>query len=310
MKQYNTLSDNNISDATVLAKLRHVTYVGFWINAALVVLKLFFGYWGHSDALVADGYHSLSDFLTDFMVLYFIGISFKKADKDHPYGHGKFETIGSLLISIVLMIVAVVIGWEAISTIVSAADGKAIPRPDVWTIVIAAVSILAKEFCYQYTMRYARMYQSTMLKANAWHHRTDAISSVATLIGVSLAYALGDTWRIMDPITSLVIAMFIGFSAYKIAQPSVKELLEGSLPMHDVEKIHKIIKDVPGVKRVHNLRARHNGRWIIIDVNIHVDPDISIREGHAIATDAENQLRNAFGSETIIYIHVEPACMH
>lgn len=267
----------------ILSKLRHVTLVGFWINAALLVLKLFFGYWGHSDALVADGYHSLSDFLTDFMVLYFVGVSFRKADKDHPYGHGKFETVGSLLISVVLILVALGIGVAAIETIMNAFNGKEIPRPDVWTIVIAAVSIVSKEYCYRYTMRYARRYDSPSLKANAWHHRTDAISSIATLIGVSLSYALGDNWRILDPITSIIIAVFIGISAVSIARPSLSELLEASLPQAELVKIRQIIRSVPGVKRVHNLRARQNGRSIIVDVNIHVDPDITIREGHAIA---------------------------
>lgn len=290
----------------ILSKLRHVTLVGFWINAALVVLKLFFGYWGHSDALVADGYHSLSDFLTDFMVLYFVGVSFRKADKDHPYGHGKFETVGSLLISVVLILVALGIGVAAIETIMNAFNGKEIPRPDVWTIVIAAVSIVSKEYCYRYTMRYARRYDSPSLKANAWHHRTDAISSIATLIGVSLSYALGDNWRILDPITSIIIAVFIGISAVSIARPSLSELLEASLPQAELEKILKIIRSVPGVKRVHNLRARQNGRSIIVDVNIHVDPDITIREGHAIAEDAEKCLRKAFDSNMIIYMHVEP----
>ena len=290
----------------ILSKLRHVTLVGFWINAALVVLKLFFGYWGHSDALVADGYHSLSDFLTDFMVLYFVGVSFRKADKDHPYGHGKFETVGSLLISVVLILVALGIGVAAIETIMNAFNGKEIPRPDVWTIVIAAVSIVSKEYCYRYTMRYARRYDSPSLKANAWHHRTDAISSIATLIGVSLSFALGDNWRILDPIASIIIAVFIGVSAVSIARPSLSELLEASLPQAELVKIRQIIRSVPGVKRVHNLRARQNGRSIIVDVNIHVDPDITIREGHAIAEDAEKCLRKAFDSNMIIYMHVEP----
>lgn len=294
------------TDSLILSMLRHVTLVGFWINAALVVLKLFFGYWGHSDALVADGYHSLSDFLTDFMVLYFVGVSFRKADKDHPYGHGKFETVGSLLISVVLILVALGIGVAAIETIMNAFNGKEIPRPDVWTIVIAAVSIVSKEYCYRYTMRYARRYDSPSLKANAWHHRTDAISSIATLIGVSLSFALGDNWRILDPIASIIIAVFIGVSAVSIARPSLSELLEASLPQAELEKIRKIIRSVPGVKRVHNLRARQNGRSIIVDVNIHVDPDITIRQGHAIAEDAERCLRKAFDSNMIIYMHVEP----
>ncbi len=289
-----------------MSLIRKVTMVGFWINAALVIIKLFFGYWGNSDALVADGYHSLSDFITDFMVLYFVGVAYKKADSSHPYGHGKYETIGSFFIAIVLMLVAVGIGWGGITSIIGALNGHEIPRPDVWTIVVAGVSIAAKEFCYRYTMVYARKIGSSALKANAWHHRTDAISSVATIIGVSLAYALGDSWRIMDPIASIVIAVFIGISAIQIAKPSIGELLEVSLPIAQINNINNIIRSVNGVRRVHNLRARRNGHAIIVDVNVHVDPDITIREGHAIATDVEEGLRESYGHNIIIYVHVEP----
>ncbi|WP_304383630.1 cation diffusion facilitator family transporter [Muribaculum intestinale] len=296
----------SLSTGKELSLIRKVTMVGFWINAALVIIKLFFGYWGNSDALVADGYHSLSDFITDFMVLYFVGVAYKKADSSHPYGHGKYETIGSFFIAIVLMLVAVGIGWGGITSIIGALNGHEIPRPDVWTIVVAGVSIAAKEFCYRYTMVYARKIGSSALKANAWHHRTDAISSVATIIGVSLAYALGDSWRIMDPIASIVIAVFIGISAIQIAKPSIGELLEVSLPIAQINNINNIIRSVNGVRRVHNLRARRNGHAIIVDVNVHVDPDITIREGHAIATDVEEGLRESYGHNIIIYVHVEP----
>lgn len=296
----------SLSTGKELSLIRKVTMVGFWINAALVIIKLFFGYWGHSDALVADGYHSFSDFITDFMVLYFVGVAYKKADSSHPYGHGKYETIGSFFIAIVLMLVAVGIGWGGITSIIGALNGHEIPRPDVWTIVVAGVSIAAKEFCYRYTMVYARKIGSSALKANAWHHRTDAISSVATIVGVSLAYALGDSWRIMDPIASIVIAVFIGISAIQIAKPSIGELLEVSLPIAQINNINNIIRSVNGVRRVHNLRARRNGHAIIVDVNVHVDPDITIREGHAIATDVEEGLRESYGHNIIIYVHVEP----
>lgn len=214
------MSENNHN---IVATIRHVTMVGFWINAVLVVLKLFFGYWGHSDALVADGYHSLSDFITDFMVLFFVGIAYKKADKEHPYGHGKFETAASVLIAGVLVAVAFGIGYGGINTIIGSFNGKEIPRPDIWTIVVAVVSILAKEFCYRYTIGVGRGLNSSAVIANALHHRSDAISSIATLIGVTLSYTLGEHWRILDPIASVIIAVFILISAIKIAMPSINE---------------------------------------------------------------------------------------
>lgn len=290
----------------IVATIRHVTMVGFWINALLVVIKLFFGYWGHSDALVADGYHSVSDFLTDFLVLFFVGIAYKKADKEHPYGHGKFETGASLLIACVLALVAFGIGYEGVNVIVKSTRGEMIPRPDVWTIVVAFFSIVAKEYCYQYTVRFGKRLNSSALMANAWHHRSDAISSVATLIGVSLSYFLGEQWRILDPIASIVIGVLILISAIKIALPSINELLEISLPQDEIKKIYNIIKGVNGVRRVHNLRCRNNGHSLIIDVNIHVDPEITVRTGHAIATDVEEALHHDLGPDLIIYVHIEP----
>lgn len=296
----------NHQTKNLLDKIRKVTLVGFWINAALVLLKLFFGYWGHSDALVADGYHSVSDFITDFMVLFFVGIAYKKADKGHPYGHGKFETIASVLIALVLVGVGVGIGAEAISKIVDTCNGEILPRPDAWTIVVAAVSILAKEFCYRYTLRAGRKMNSSALKANAWHHRSDAISSVATLIGVSLSFALGEHWRVLDPIASVLIAIFIIVSGIKLAMPSVNELLEKSVTPEILSKIKSTIKNTEGVKTVHNLRCRQNGHILIIDANVHVDPEITVRAGHAIATDAERNLRKEIGDDLIIYLHIEP----
>ena len=289
-----------------VALIRHVTLVGFWINAALVVLKLFFGYWGHSDALVADGYHSFSDFITDFIVIFFVATAYKKADKEHPYGHGKYETFASLLIGVILFFVALYIGYEGSVKIISALNGEILVRPDVWTIVIALVSILAKEYCYQYTIKNGKKIDSSALIANAHHHRSDAISSVATLIGVSISFAFGEHWRILDPIASVVIAFFIAFSAFKIAHPAIDELLEISIPQSQVNEIIEAVKQIPGVKKIHNLRTRRNGHSMIMEMNIHVDPNITVQEGHIIATDVEHTLHKCFGSDVIIYIHVEP----
>lgn len=286
--------------------IRKVTLVGFWINAALVALKLFFGYWGKSDALVADGYHSMSDFITDFIVIAFVTASYKKADSDHPYGHGKFETIATVLIGLILFGVGAFIGVEGVSTLVRYLKGETLARPDIWTLYVAIASIAMKEFCYRYTISYGRKLNSSSLVANAWHHRSDAISSIATLIGVSFAIFLGAKWRVMDPIASVAIAIMIAVSAIKIALPSLNELLEVSLPEETIKKIKESIKAVPGVLRVHNLRARKNGHSYIVDVNIHVSPDITVREGHEIATNVEKTLRKQLGPDIIIYVHTEP----
>lgn len=286
--------------------IRKVTLVGLWINVALVASKLFFGYWGKSDALVADGYHSVSDFITDFIVIAFVSASYKEADKEHPYGHGKFETIASVLISIVLLGIGLFIGFEGINTLVKTLDGEVLPRPDIWTLYVAVFSIMAKEFCYRYTLSYGKRLNSSALKANAWHHRSDAISSVATLVGVSFALFMGEQWRVMDPIASIVIAFMIIIPAIKIAIPSVNELLEASLPENVIRQMIDMIKSVPGVLKVHNLRSRRNGHSCLVDVNIHVDPDITVSEGHAIATTVERRLHKEFGEDMIIYVHIEP----
>lgn len=286
--------------------IRKVTLFGFWINALLVILKLFFGYWGHSDALVADGYHSVSDFISDFIVLFFVSIAYKKADLEHPYGHGKFETVASVLIGLILFIVALYIGTEGIVTITKIVHGIRMPKPSVWTIVIALVSIVLKEYCYKYTIRYGNKYDSSVLIANAWHHRSDSFSSIATVIGVSSSYFLGESWRILDPVAAVIIAILIAIAAIRLAKPSIDELLETGLPEKERIRIINIIKSVNGVKRVHNLRARKNGHSFIVDVNIHVDPDITVRAAHEISSGIEHKLQDEFGTDIIIYVHIEP----
>ncbi len=286
--------------------IKKVTMTGVWINALLVIMKIFFGYWGNSDALVADGYHSMSDFITDVIVIVFVAASYKKADSGHPYGHGKFETIATVLIGLILFIVGAAIGYAGGIKLASALNGEILPQPDILTLYIAIVSIALKEFCYRYTLTYGKKLNSSALIANAWHHRSDAISSVATVVGVSFAIFLGMGWRIMDPIASILIAIMICVSAIKIAMPSVKELLEVSLPEEDVDKLRGIITSVPGVLKVHNLRARMNGHSCIVDVNIHINPDITVRAGHRIATEVEQKLKREFAPDIIIYVHIEP----
>jgi len=286
--------------------IRHVTWVGFWVNAVLMILKIAFGLYGHSDALVADGIHSLSDFATDLIVLVFVGIAYKSADNKHPYGHGKFETFASLLIAIALLAVAVGIGVSGIRNISASLSGEVLPRPDVWTIAVALVSIMSKEYLFRYTIHAGRKCGSSSLIANAWHHRSDAISSIATLAGVSASFFLGEQWRILDPIASILIAVFIALSAVQIALPSINELLEKSLPPEQVKKACDIIAGVAGVMAFHRLRTRRNGHSSIIDCHIKVNPEINVAEGHEIATEVEKSLRQEFGDDIITNIHVEP----
>lgn len=286
--------------------IKRVTWIGFWVNVALMVSKIAVGVWGHSEALVADGVHSLSDFATDFIVLIFVGIAYRSADSDHPYGHGKYETLAALLIAAVLLVVAVGIGWRSVEAIGRSLGGEELPRPDLLTIPVAIAAIASKEWLYRYTLHQGQKFDSQSLMANAWHHRSDAISSIATLIGVSIAHFLGAQWRILDPIASVVIALFIAVSALEIARPSVNELLEISLPPETLERLQRAIMSVPGVKDFHHLRSRRNGHSFLVECHIKVDPDITVTQGHAISTAVEIALRAILDSDSIITVHIEP----
>jgi len=289
-----------------LRLIRRVTWAGFHVNAVLMILKIVVGLYGHSDALVADGVHSMSDFATDFIVLIFVGIAYKSADSGHPYGHGKFETFASLIIGAVLMAVGVGIGISGLKTAKMCLDGEIITRPGAWALIVAVISIGSKELLYRYTMTAARKVDSPALRANAWHHRSDAISSIATLVGVGAAYFLGNRWIILDPIAAVLIAVFIIVSAIQICRPAIDELLDKSLLPDQMKNAEVAIMSVEGVRKFHRLRTHRNGRMIIIDVHIKVDSNITVEQGHCIATAVENKLKTEFGSHLITNIHVEP----
>lgn len=291
----------------IVRTVRRVTMTGFWVNAALMVLKIFFGIYGHSDALVADGVHSLSDFATDVVVLIFVGMAYKAADSDHPYGHGKYETLATLLIAVALVAVGAGIAYGGVTTIIGVASGsETLLRPDVWTLVVVLLSIVSKEWLFRYTRRAGRAVGSSALQANAWHHRSDAISSLATLAGISAAYFLGESWRVLDPVASVVISAFIIWSGIELARPSLAELLERALPDDTVAEIGRTVAATPGVLAYHRLRARRNGHSTIVDLHIKVDPDISVTQGHDIATEVEHRLQTLLGKDLIAGIHVEP----
>ena len=204
--------------------------MGFFTNLILSAAKIIAGIWGRSSAMIADGIHSLSDFITDFIVIIFIKISSKNEDSDHPYGHGKFETFATMLISFALFVVAIGIFYSGSIKIYEVLNGEIIERPTYLALAMAAVSIIVKEGLYWYTITIGRNIDSPAVIANGWHHRSDAFSSIGTLIGISGAMFLGERWRVLDPITSLVVGIFIFGVAYKLARPSIQGLLEMSLP--------------------------------------------------------------------------------
>lgn len=287
-------------------KIYKVTLIGTGVNGILIVLKFIAGIFGKSSAMVADAVHSLSDFITDVIVLIFVKIAGKPRDKSHDYGHGKFETFATMIIGIILSIAGIGLMINGIKLVISSLNGAELETPTFLALIIAIISILAKEWLYRLTKKTGEEVNSPAVVANAWHHRSDAISSIGTLVGVAGAMFLGEKWRILDPIAAIVVSVFIIKSGYDIFMPSINELLESSLPEKQEKEILDLILGIDGIKDVHNLRTRRIGNAIAVDLHAKMDGNMSLNEAHAKATEAEKAIRQKFGSNTMINIHMEP----
>lgn len=277
-----------------------------FVNILLFAFKLVAGIVGRSGAMIADAVHSASDFATDIVVLAFVRISTKPRDDDHDWGHGKYETLASLIIGVALFAVGVEILVDSAEKIAAVAAGELLPRPGVIAIIAAAVSIVAKEVLYQYTVRVGRKLDSPSVIANAWHHRSDALSSIGALLGIGCAYFLGDKWRIADPIAAIVVAALIIKVAYDLCRTALAELLEKSLPLDVENEILAIISATPNVYKPHNLRTRRIGANIAIEVHIRVDGSMTVHASHEISREIERALRGKYGEQTAVAIHIEP----
>ena len=277
-----------------------------FVNMVLFAFKLVAGIVGRSGAMVADAVHSASDFATDIVVLAFVRISAKPRDDDHKWGHGKYETLASLIIGVALFAVGVEILMDSALKIKAVSNGEVLPRPGVIAIIAAAVSIVVKEALYQWSVYVARKVESPSVKANAWHHRSDALSSVGTLLGTGAAYFLGEKWRIADPIAAIVVAALIMNVAITLCRTALAELLEKSLPKAVEEEILSIILSVPNVHKPHNLRTRRIGANIAIEVHIRVEGTMTVHDSHEISRQIEDALRSRFGEQTAVAIHIEP----
>lgn len=288
------------------AKVTFVTLVGSVVNIILTVFKIFAGVLGRSTAMIADGIHSLSDLLSDIVVIVFVKISAKGRDKDHDYGHGKFETFATLIISLMLIVVAVNLMSGGINKIRQILDGGEVSSPGMIALWAAVASIVLKEILYRYTIIQGKALNSPMMIANAWHHRSDAFSSVGSLLGIAGAIFLGDKFVILDPITGCVISIFILVMAVKMSVPAIKELLDVSLPDDVEEKIEATAKSVKGVVDLHELKTRREGPGIIMEGHLVLDSEISLKEAHDISKKVEAALRKEFSTETQISLHLEP----
>ena len=283
-----------------------VTWIGFFVNVLLSVGKLIAGFVGRSGAMIADGVHSVSDFATDIVVLLFVRISAKPKDEDHDYGHGKYETLATVVIGVALAAVAIGILIDSAERIAQVLRGESIARPGIVALVAAAVSIVAKEALYWYTMLTAKRVDSPALKANAWHHRSDAFSSIGTLIGIGGAYFLSEQWRVLDPIAAIVVGALIIKVAYDLVMPGLNELLERSLPKEQEDEIVALVLTDKRLSDVHNLKTRRIGAGIAVELHVRVQGDMTVNESHAITRNIEQLLRQQYGDRTQVIIHIEP----
>lgn len=296
----------NMSDKNRIQTINQVTLIGSGVNLILTAGKILAGITGKSSAMVADGVHSLSDFVTDIIVLVFIRLSGKERDRDHQYGHGKFETFATMLISFALLFVGAGIIWSGVKKIIGSMNGVILEQPGYIALAAAIISIISKEALFWYTKIYGNKVNSQAMIANAWHHRSDAFSSIGTALGISGAILLGEKWRVLDPIAGIIVSFFILKVAWEIARPSINELLERSLPEATLNEITGIIQGNPDVKEFHKLKTRRIGEAYAIEFHILVDKEMTVESSHQIASELERMIRERFGSQTHIGIHVEP----
>lgn len=288
-------------------KVYRVTLLGSVVNLLLLVFKFVAGVLGHSAAMIADAVHSLSDFVTDLIVIVFVKISSKPEDADHAYGHGKYETLASCIIGLALIVVGVMMGYNATVKIVDVVrNGTELASPGIIALAAAVFSIVLKEWMFRITRKVAREVDSPAVEANAWHHRSDALSSVGTAIGIGGAVLLGSKWAVLDPIAALVVSVFIVVQAAKILSDAIGQLMEKSLPRDVEQRICEIVYEEEGTSDIHHLRTRKIGSQISIELHVRMNGSLTLREVHGKSIAIEKRLRAAFGDSTYINLHVEP----
>ena len=283
-----------------------VTLVGSAGNAALLTFKFIAGILGNSSAMIADAVHSMSDFVTDILVLVFVSISAKPQDQSHDYGHGKFETIASFLIGLGLVAAATGIVVSGMLNLFDWWRGAQLEAPGWIALWAALLSIAVKEMLYQYTARRGKALNSQVMIANAWHHRSDALSSIGAAVGIGLAIWLGQRWTVFDPLASIVVGLMLVKVAYELLKTTVNELTESSLPEETEHEILQIIQSFGDVRQPHNLRTRRIGNHIAIEVHVRMDGQLPLTIVHERATTIERKLKERFGSDTHVALHMEP----
>lgn len=290
-----------------LKEVRRITWFGLWVNLVLGGLKLFAGVFGHSSVLIADAIHSFSDLVTDAAIL--VGSRFwgRPADRDHPYGHAKIETLVTLFIGVALVFVAFGLIYEAVDTLVGLLHRKEMPVSPTWLPLVAAlISIGVKEYLYQITTRTGVRIKSSAVVANAWHHRSDALSSIPAALAVGACLLFGEQYAFLDPVGTVVVGLMVVYAAWEILQPTFGALLDAGTTQVHCDEITETIQSFPEVRSLHKLRTRQLGpTGISVDVHIQVDPKMSIDKSHVLAHRIKRKLEEDKGVvET--FIHIEP----
>ena len=283
-----------------------VTIAGSIINILLLAIKFAAGILGHSAAMIADAIHSLTDFVTDAIVLVFVRLGSKPTDHDHDYGHGKYETLASAIIGVSLLVVGMMICYSGVTKTYHAMCGEPLQQPGFIALAAAVASVVLKEWAYRFTVRVGRRCHSEAVVANAWHHRSDALSSVGTTVGIGGAIILGEKWAVLDPLTAIVVSFFIMKAAWSVLSKAVDELTDGSLPKETEDEIEKIVNEDKDVSVVHNLCTRRIGNRIAIEMHVRMPGETSLYVAHRHATEIEQRLKQRFGADTHISIHLEP----
>ena len=287
-------------------EIARVTLTGSVVNLLLVGLKAVAGLVGHSAAMISDAVHSLSDFVTDIVVLVFVRVSARPQDEDHDYGHGKYETLATLFIGLALAAAAVGIVVSGAGKLARWLQGEDLPAPGKIALWAALASIVAKELLFQYTRIKGKHLDSKALEANAWHHRSDALSSVGTAIGIGGAILLGSRWTVLDPLAAIVVGAMLVKVAWDLLGPSFGELTDSSLPADMEQEMMDIIRGVPGVEDPHNLRTRRIGNRIAAEVHIRLDGALPLSEAHEKASEVERRFKERFGAQSHVIVHMEP----
>lgn len=283
-----------------------VTIAGSIINILLLAFKFAAGILGNSAAMIADAIHSLTDFVTDAIVLIFVRLGSKPTDRDHDYGHGKYETLASAIIGVSLLVVGMMICYSGVTKTYHAMCGEPLQQPGFIALAAAVASVVLKEWAYRFTVRVGRRCHSEAVVANAWHHRSDALSSVGTTVGIGGAIILGEKWAVLDPLTAIVVSFFIMKAAWSVLSKAVDELTDGSLPKETEDEIESIVSEDNEVSVVHNLCTRRIGNRIAIEMHVRMPGETSLYVAHRHATEIEQRLKQRFGADTHISIHLEP----